>query len=183
MATSSPILDVRGLTVDLPPWADRPQAVSDVSLTLARDEILCVVGESGSGKSVMARAVMRLLPQPHLRASAGSILLDGEDVLRLSDARMRELRGRRVSMIFQEPMTALNPVKTIGAQIEEVLALHTTLRKRERVQRIVEMLAAVRLPNAAHLVDAYPHQLSGGQRQRAMIAMALILEPALVIAD
>ena len=183
MATPSPILDIRNLTVDLPPWADRPQAVSDVSLTLAPDEILCVVGESGSGKSVMARAVMRLLPAPHVRASAGSILLDGEDVLRLSDARMRELRGRRVSMIFQEPMTALNPVKTIGAQIEEVLELHTPLRKRERVQRIVEMLAAVRLANAAQLVDAYPHQLSGGQRQRAMIAMALILEPALVIAD
>ena len=179
----APILDIRGLTVDLPPWADRSQAVSDVSLTLARDEILCVVGESGSGKSVMARAAMRLLPEPHLRASAGAILLDGEDVLRVSAARMRELRGSRVSMIFQEPMTALNPVKTIGSQIEEMLELHTPLAKRERAQRIVDMLAAVRLPEAAQLVAAYPHQLSGGQRQRAMIAMALILEPAVVIAD
>ena len=180
---AAPILDIRGLTVELPPWADRPQAVSDASLALARDEILCVVGESGSGKSVMARAAMRLLPEPHLRVSAGSILLDGEDVLRVSASRMRELRGSRVSMIFQEPMTALNPVKTIGAQIEEMLALHTPLGRRARAERIVEMLGAVRLPDAARLVAAYPHQLSGGQRQRAMIAMALILEPAVVIAD
>jgi peptide/nickel transport system ATP-binding protein len=176
------ILDIRGLTVELPPWADRPQAVSDSSLGLARDEILCVVGESGSGKSVMARAVMGLLPE-HLRASAGAILLEGEDLLRATPSRMREIRGSRVSMIFQEPMTALNPVKTIGAQIDEMLELHARLTRRERARRMVAMLESVRLPDADRLIAAYPHQLSGGQRQRAMIAMALILEPAVVIAD
>ena len=178
----APILDIRGLTVDLPPWSDRPQAVSEASMALARDEILCVVGESGSGKSVMARAVMGLLPE-HLRASAGTIRLEGEDLLRATSSRMREIRGSRVSMIFQEPMTALNPVKTIGAQIDEMLELHTKLSRRERAARIVAMLQSVRLPDADRLLPAYPHQLSGGQRQRAMIAMALILEPAVVIAD
>ena len=170
---SDAILDIRNLTVELPPWADRPQAVSDTSLTLARDEILCVVGESGSGKSVMARAVMGLLPE-HLRASGGAILLEGEDLLRATPSRLREVRGSRVSMIFQEPMTALNPVKTIGAQIDEMLELHTKLSRRERTERIVAMLKSVRLSDAQRLLGAYPHQLSGGQRQRAMIAMALI---------
>src|SRR6476646_6502638 len=124
------ILDIRNLTVDLPPWADRPQAVSELSLALNRTEILCVVGESGSGKSVLARAIMGLLPAPHLRARAGSIRLEGEDVLPAAPARMREIRCSRISMIFQEPMTALNPVKTIGAQIDEVLALHTRMAPR-----------------------------------------------------
>ncbi|HKW12833.1 MAG TPA: ABC transporter ATP-binding protein [Gemmatimonadaceae bacterium] len=179
---AAPILDIRGLTVDLPHWADRPQAVSNAGLTLARDEILCVVGESGSGKSVMARAVMGLLPD-HVRASAGSILLEGEDLLRATPSRMREIRGSRVSMIFQEPMTALNPVKTIGAQIDEMLDLHMKLSRRDRTERIVAMLQSVRLSDSDRLLGAYPHQLSGGQRQRAMIAMALILEPAVVIAD
>ncbi|HSC98778.1 MAG TPA: ABC transporter ATP-binding protein [Casimicrobiaceae bacterium] len=179
---AEPILEIKGLTVDLPPWADRPQAVSETSLALARDEILCVVGESGSGKSVMARAVMRLLPE-HLRASAGAILLEGEDLMRATPSRMREIRGSRVSMIFQEPMTALNPVKTIGAQIDEMLELHTKLSRRKRTEQIIAMLQSVRLPDAERLLESYPHQLSGGQRQRAMIAMALILEPAVVIAD
>ncbi|MEO9161898.1 MAG: ABC transporter ATP-binding protein [Casimicrobiaceae bacterium] len=177
------ILDIRGLTVDLPPWAERPQAVSDVSVALRCNEILCIVGESGSGKSVMARAVMGLLPAPHLRASAGSILLEGEDLLKAAPARMRDIRCSRISMIFQEPMTALNPVKTIGAQIDEVLALHTDLPRRTRMERIVAMLESVRLSDPQRLMRAYPHQISGGQRQRAMIAMALILEPPVVIAD
>ena len=177
------VLDVRGLTVDLPPWADRQQAVSGVSVALQRNEILCVVGESGSGKSVMARAIMGLLPAPHLRASAGSILLDGEDLLQASDSRLREIRSTRIAMIFQEPMTALNPVKTIGAQIDEVLALHTGLLRRSRTERIIAMLESVRLTDPQRLIRAYPHEISGGQRQRAMIAMALILEPAVLIAD
>jgi peptide/nickel transport system ATP-binding protein len=176
------ILDIRGLTVDLPAWADRPQAVSDVSVALNRNEILCVVGESGSGKSVLARAIMGLLPT-HLRASAGSIRLEGEDLLHATPARMRDIRCSRISMIFQEPMTALNPVKTIGAQIDEVLELHTELPRRTRMERIVAMLESVRLSDPQRLVGAYPHQISGGQRQRAMIAMALILEPPVVIAD
>ncbi|MGE5170391.1 MAG: ABC transporter ATP-binding protein [Rudaea sp.] len=177
------ILDVERLTVDLPPWADRPQAVTGVSLNLRRNEILCVVGESGSGKSVMARAIMRLLPAPHLRASAGRVLLDGEDLLKADPTRMRELRCSRISMVFQEPMTALNPVKTIGAQIDEVLALHTDLPRRTRTDRMVAMLESVRLSEAARVMRAYPHEISGGQRQRAMIAMALILEPWVLIAD
>ena len=180
---SETILDVEHLTVDLPAWADRPQAVIDVSLALRRNEILCVVGESGSGKSVMARAIMGLLPAPHLRASAGRVLLDGEDLLKADPARMRAIRASRISMIFQEPMTALNPVKRIGAQIDEVLAVHTNLPQRARTERIAAMLESVRLSDAQRLMRAYPHEISGGQRQRAMIAMALILEPSVVIAD
>ncbi len=181
--TAETILDVRGLTVDLPPWADRRQAVSGVSVALQRNEILCVVGESGSGKSVMARAIMGLLPAPHLCASAGSILLDGEDLLQATASRLREIRSTRIAMIFQEPMTALNPVKTIGAQIDEVLALHTRLPRGSRTERIIAMLDSVRLTDPQRLIGAYPHEISGGQRQRAMIAMALILEPAVLIAD
>jgi peptide/nickel transport system ATP-binding protein len=180
---SQTILDIEQLSVDLPPWADRSQAVTDVSFALRRNEILCVVGESGSGKSVMARAIMGLLPAPHLRASAGRVLLDGEDLLKADAARMRAIRCRRISMIFQEPMTALNPVKTLGAQIDEVLAVHTDLPRRARTDRIAAMLESVRLSDAQHLMRAYPHEISGGQRQRAMIAMALILEPSVLIAD
>ncbi len=177
------LLDIHGLTVDLPPGADRAHAVADVGLNLRHNEILCVVGESGSGKSVMARAIMGLLPQPHLRASAGRILFEGEDLLQAAPTRMRDLRGRRLSMIFQEPMTALNPLMTIGAQIDEVLEIHLDLTRAERHKRIVDTLAAVRLPDPERIIDAYPHEISGGQRQRAMIAMALILDPAVLIAD
>ena len=177
------VLEIRNLTVDLPPWADRPQAVFDFSLTLRHDEILCVVGESGSGKSVMSRAVMGLLPAPHVRASAGEIKLGDEDLLKCSLERLRDIRSQHVSMIFQEPMTALNPVMTIGKQIEEVIKVHTELSKAERLRRIRKMLAAVSLPDPDRMLRAYPHQLSGGQRQRAMIAMALILEPSVLIAD
>ena len=177
------VLEIRNLTVDLPPWADRPKAVFDFSLTLRHDEILCVVGESGSGKSVMSRAVMGLLPAPHVRASAGEIKLGDEDLLKCSPERLRDIRSQHVSMIFQEPMTALNPVMTIGKQIEEVIKVHTELSKAERLRRIRKMLAAVSLPDPDRMLRAYPHQLSGGQRQRAMIAMALILEPSVLIAD
>lgn len=183
MTVAETVLDIRNLTVDLPHWADRPQAVCDFSLSLRRDEILCVVGESGSGKSVMSRAVLGLLPAPHVRASAGEILLDGENLLQATPARLRDIRSRRISMIFQEPMTALNPVMTIGRQIEEVIKVHTDLSKAERLARVRDMLAAVSLPDPDKLIRAYPHQLSGGQRQRAMIAMALILEPGILIAD
>ena len=177
------VLDIRNLTVDLPAWADRPQAVSDFSLSLRHDEVLCVVGESGSGKSVMSRAVMGLLPAPHVRASAGTILLEGEDLLKASMPRLRDIRSRRISMIFQEPMAALNPVMTIGKQIEEVIKVHTGLPRVERMRRIRDTLAAVSLPDPDKILRAFPHQLSGGQRQRAMIAMALILEPSVLIAD
>jgi peptide/nickel transport system ATP-binding protein len=177
------VLEIRNLTVDLPSWADRPQAVSNVSLSLKQGEILCVVGESGSGKSVMSRAVMGLLPAPHVRASAGRIFLQGEDLLESSPARMRGIRSKSISMIFQEPMTALNPVMTIGKQIEEVLKVHTLATKAERLLQMTNMLTAVGLQEPSKLLRSFPHQLSGGQRQRAMIAMALILEPLVLIAD
>jgi peptide/nickel transport system ATP-binding protein len=177
------LLEISGLTVDLPVGADRPHAVEDISLTLGRDEILCVVGESGSGKSVMARSILGLLPQPRLRPSAGRILFNGEDLLRASPARLRDIRGGAIAMIFQEPMTALNPLMTIGRQIDEVVATHTNLPRAARSRRAVDMFRAVRLPSADSIGHAYPHELSGGQRQRAMIAMALILEPAIIIAD
>jgi peptide/nickel transport system ATP-binding protein len=180
---TSPLLEIHALRVDLPPGADRAHAVDDVTLTLDTDEILCVVGESGSGKSVMARAIMGLLPVPRVRVGAGKILFGSEDLVRVSDARMRDMRGKDVAMIFQEPMTALNPVMTIGRQISEVLAVHARLTGQAARQRVAEILAAVKLPDPHALLDAYPHQLSGGQRQRAMIAMALILGPRVLIAD
>ena len=176
------VLEIRGLTVDLPEGADRRHAVSDVSLELHRNEILCLVGESGSGKSVTSRAVMGLLAHG-VRSSAGEILFRGEDLLRATPKRMRELRGSLVSMIFQEPMTALNPLKRVGDQVDEVLAVHTPMPKSKRTERIVELFEAVQLPEPRRLLRSFPHQLSGGQRQRAMIAMALALEPAVLIAD
>ena len=181
--TTAPVLDIRGLTVRLPARADRENAIEDVSLKVQPHEILCVVGESGSGKSVTAHTVMGLLPPKQLVATAGQIMLQGEDLLTKSPAEMRALRGARMSMIFQEPMTALNPVVNVGDQIEEVLRIHTRMTPRERVARIIEVMDAVKLPEPETLRKSFPHQLSGGQRQRIMIAAALALEPALLIAD
>jgi peptide/nickel transport system ATP-binding protein len=176
------VLSIEGLTVDLPSGSDRAHGVESVSLEVGAGEIVCVVGESGSGKSVTAQSVMGLLPQ-ELKASAGRVLLEGEELLSATPTRLRDLRGKRMSMIFQEPMTALNPVMTLGDQIAEVLAIHTSLSSPERRQRVLEIMRAVRLPEPERLVDAYPHQISGGQRQRIMIAAALVLDPALLIAD
>ena len=177
------VLDVRGLTVRLPPNADRLHAVEDVSLNVKRGEVVCIVGESGSGKSVTAFSVMGLLPKRDLVPTAGEILLEGEDVLKAGPARLRDLRGTRMAMIFQEPMTALNPVLTVGDQIDEVLRIHTKLGAAERRARAIEIMEAIRLPDPERLYDAYPHQLSGGQRQRIMIAAAMVLDPHLLIAD
>ena len=141
-----------------------------------------MVGESGSGKSVTAQAVMGLLPR-ELTASKGRILLEGENVLEATPARLRDLRGTRMAMIFQEPMTALNPVMTLGDQIAEVLEIHTELSEPDRRQRVLQIMRAVHLPEPERLIDVYPHQISGGQRQRIMIAAALVLDPALLIAD
>ena len=177
------LLEIRGLTVALPPDADRTNAVEDIHLSLSRNEVLCMVGESGSGKSVTAHAVMGLLPEPHVRIAGGEIVFEGQTITSLNPASWRDLRGRRMGMIFQEPMSALNPVMRIGAQIEEVLRAHTTMSAAERQRRVVELLDAVGLPEPQTLREVYPFRLSGGQRQRVMIAGALALEPALLIAD
>jgi peptide/nickel transport system ATP-binding protein len=179
---ASPILEVRDVSIALPKGGDRPHAVSNVSFTVNPGEIVCLVGESGSGKSVIAFSAMGLLPK-NLPVTSGSITLQGEDVTRASEARLRELRCTKMGMIFQEPMTALNPVMRCGEQIDEVLAEHTDLSAAQRRAKIIEMIEQVHLPDPPRMYDSFPHQLSGGQRQRIMIAMALILNPALLIAD
>jgi peptide/nickel transport system ATP-binding protein len=182
VSAPAPVLEVRDLTVALPATADRRNAVDRASFTVHRGEIVCLVGESGSGKSMIAHAVMGLLPR-NLRATGGDVVLDGENLLAASPARLRALRCTRMAMIFQEPMTALNPVMRCGDQIDEVLATHTALDAEERRAKVRDILRAVHLPDPERMVASYPHQLSGGQRQRIMIAMALVLEPALLIAD
>ncbi len=178
----TPVLEIAGLSIALPGGGDRARAVDDVSLSVAAGEIVCVVGESGSGKSVTAFSVMGLLAKA-LKPVAGAIKLEGEDLLTATPQRLRALRGDRMAMIFQEPMTALNPVLTIGDQIEEVLRIHTDLGPAERRAQVLAMLESMRLPEPERMHASYPHQISGGQRQRVMIAAALILDPALLIAD
>ncbi|AWP74820.1 ABC transporter ATP-binding protein [Bordetella bronchiseptica] len=173
------VLEVSGLAIR----AGARTLVQDVTLSLAQGEILCLVGESGSGKSLTASAVMGLLPG-NLGVSAGSIRLDGEDLTAASPARMQALRGDRMAMVFQEPMTSLNPLMRVGRQIAEVLQVHRPDLGAGQVRaRVLELMGDVHLPTPEALMDAFPHQLSGGQRQRIMIAMALALEPALIIAD
>jgi peptide/nickel transport system ATP-binding protein len=182
-ANSAALLEISNLFVKLPDGAERPHAVEDVSYTLNHNEILCVVGESGSGKSITARAIMGLLPAPHVRVDQGSILFNGEELTEAKESRLREIRGGEISMIFQEPMTALNPVMTIGKQIDEVIRFHTKIKKRDRRERALELIDQVHLPEPEHIITSYPHELSGGQRQRSMIAMALAMEPKILIAD
>jgi peptide/nickel transport system ATP-binding protein len=182
MAEAAPVLAIEGLTVALPKGSDRPHAIEDIGFSVGAGEIVCVVGESGSGKSVTAQTVMGLLPR-ELSATAGVVRLEGENVLAATPARLRDLRGTRMAMIFQEPMTALNPVMTVGDQIAEVLEIHTSLSEADRRQRVLQIMRAVHLPEPERLIDVYPHQISGGQRQRIMIAAALVLDPALLIAD
>src|ERR1041384_4691358 len=177
-----PVLEVRNLSVALPPGADRVHAVEKVSFTVSPGEIVCLVGESGSGKSVIAFPARGLLAK-RLKPVAGEIRLEGENVLAASEERLRELRCTRMSMIFQEPMTALNPVMTCGDQIDEVLRTHTKLDPAARRAKILAILGRVKLPEPERIYASYPHQLSGGQRQRIMIAMALVLDPVLLIAD
>ena len=182
MADKKPVLEVRNLSVALPAGADRVHAVEKVSFTVNPGEIVCLVGESGSGKSVIAFTVMGLLAKA-LKPTDGEILLEGENILAAGETRLRELRCTRMSMIFQEPMTALNPVMTCGQQIDEVLETHTKLDAAERKAKIIAILTRVKLPEPERIYASYPHQLSGGQRQRIMIAMALVLDPVLLIAD
>ncbi|MDR1988994.1 MAG: ABC transporter ATP-binding protein, partial [Acidobacteriaceae bacterium] len=176
------MLQVRHLTTafDLPSGA--APAVNDVSLDIVSGETLGLVGESGSGKSVTALSIMRLVQSPG-RITSGQILFKGRDLLALSEAGMCQVRGKEIGLIFQEPMTALNPVFTVGDQIGETLRVHAALPRRDARARAIELLDAVRVPNASARVDDYPHQLSGGMRQRVLIAIAIACNPSLVIAD
>src|ERR1700754_1490301 len=177
------VLDVRNLQTVFFTNSGLFKAVDDISFSVRRGETLAIVGESGCGKSVTALSIMRLVPDPPGRIVGGSVLLEGTDLLGLDEDRMRQVRGNRISMIFQEPMTSLNPVMRIGDQITEALRLHQNMTAKQAWARAVEMLKLVRIPEAERRAREYPHQLSGGMRQRAMIAMALACRPALLIAD
>lgn len=176
------VLDVRNLTIGLPASADRPHAVSDISFSIEAGRILCLVGESGSGKSVIANAVMGLLPK-QLGPAIGSVQLQHSEILNAPQGQLRGLRGTTMAMVFQEPMTALNPTMSCGAQVAELLKQHTRLNGAQQRQEILDIFTRVKLPEPERIYASYPHQLSGGQRQRIVIAMALILKPALLICD
>jgi peptide/nickel transport system ATP-binding protein len=177
------VLDVKGLQTVFFTNSGLFRAVDEVSFAVHRGETLAIVGESGCGKSVTALSVMRLVPDPPGRIIGGSVMLEGIDLLGLDEAQMRAIRGNRISMIFQEPMTSLNPVMRIGDQITEAVRLHRPMTRKDAWKQAVEMLRLVRIPVPEQRALEYPHQLSGGMRQRAMIAMALACRPALLIAD
>ncbi len=177
------LLEVRGLRTHFFSEEGTSRAVDGVDLVIHEGETLGVVGESGCGKSVTALSILRLVPIPPGRIVEGQILFRGKDLLTLSEAEMREVRGNDVAMIFQEPMTALNPVYTVGDQIIEAVRLHRGLGKAAARERAIEMLTRVGIPSPAARVDEYPHQLSGGMRQRVMIAMAMSCDPKLLVAD
>jgi peptide/nickel transport system ATP-binding protein len=176
------VLSIDRLSIELPPGSDRKLAADQVSLSVARNEIVCLVGESGSGKSLVAYAAIGLLPGT-VRAVGGNVWFEGTDLLTLSEPQLRRVRGERIAMIFQEPLSALNPVMRISDQIAEVLRFHGQSNRRRINSEVVKLLASVSLPDPESLCREYPFRLSGGQRQRVMIAMALALEPALLIAD
>ena len=182
-ATGQPLIEARDVAVSFAVEGGVVEAVRNVSFTLHAGQTTALVGESGSGKSVTARAVMRLLSRRATVGAGTHILFKGQDMAKLSDREMRKLRGNRISMIFQEPMSSLNPVYTVGKQIVEVLRLHQKLSLKDARARAVELLEEVRIPDPASRVNQYPHQLSGGQRQRVMIAMALANRPDVLIAD
>ena len=177
------LLDVKGLTTHF--FTDRgiARAVDDVSFELREGETLSIVGESGCGKSVTALSIMGLIPNPPGKVINGSIHFNGTNLLNLSERAMRRIRGNKISMIFQEPMTSLNPVFKIGGQIAEVLQLHQNLNKKDAWDRAIDLLKQVRIPSPEERVNDYPHQMSGGMRQRVMIAIALACDPKIIIAD
>ncbi len=179
----APLLEVKGLTTVFDTERGRAVAVDGVDLYVERGETLGIVGESGCGKSVTALSIMRLVPSPPGRITSGEILFDGRNLLALSDREIRRIRGAEIAMIFQEPMTSLNPVFTVGYQVAEAIRVHRGLSKRAAMQEAVRMLEMVEIPDAAARARDYPHQLSGGMRQRVMIAMALSCNPRLLIAD
>ncbi|MGI8526673.1 MAG: ABC transporter ATP-binding protein [Pseudolabrys sp.] len=180
---AAPLLVVEGLKTYFDLRQGVVKAVDGVSFTLAPGETLAIVGESGCGKSVTALSLMRLVPDPPGRIAGGTVKLAGVDLLKLDDAAMRHARGKDIAMIFQEPMTSLNPVLTIGSQIAEVVLLHEPLNRQQGWEKAAEMLRLARIPEPEQRAKEYPHQLSGGMRQRAMIAMALACNPKVLIAD
>ncbi|MFN3970864.1 MAG: ABC transporter ATP-binding protein [Gemmobacter sp.] len=180
---AAPVLDVRGLKTVFRTRSGEVHAVNDVSFHLASGELLGVVGESGSGKSVTMMSLLGLLPSPPAEVRAGEVLLGGVDVLRMTAEELRAVRGRRVGFVFQDPMTSLNPVFTVGNQVMEPLRTHLGLDKRAAEARAVELLELVGIPDARRRLDDYPHQFSGGMRQRVMIAIALACDPEVLIAD
>ena len=180
---SEPLLRVRNLVTRFRTGRGTVTAVNNVSFDVAAGETLAIVGESGSGKSVTALSILRLIPDPPGHIESGQILFDGQDLLKMSDAEIRAVRGDRIAMIFQEPMSSLNPSLTVGMQVGEPINLHRKLPWRQALEKARELLGMVRMSDTASRVTAYPHQFSGGMRQRAMIAMALACEPQLIIAD
>jgi oligopeptide/dipeptide ABC transporter ATP-binding protein len=184
MTPSGPplLLEIAGLATEISTTTGSHPALDGVSVTLPRGGTLGIVGESGSGKSMLALSIMRLLP-PTIRVTSGSIRLDGEDLLRLDERAMRRVRGARVALVFQEPMTALNPLQPIGWQVAEMLVVHRRLSRADALRRAIALLDRVGIPDAARRAGEHPHRLSGGLRQRVVIAMALACEPALLIAD
>ena len=178
-----PLLTVKNLSVDFEIRGGVVPVIDDISFDLQAGETLCLVGESGCGKSMTALAIMGLIPSPPGKRASGSILFEGEDLIMASDKRKGEIRGNEISMVFQEPMTSLNPVYTVGEQISETLRKHQNLSNIQAKDKTVELLELVRIPIAGNRVNNYPHQLSGGMRQRVMIAMALACNPKILLAD
>ncbi len=181
--SGEPLLRLESLKVYFRTRRGLVRAVDGVSLSLARGRTLGIVGESGSGKSVLARSLLRLLPERTVIRVGGRILFDGQDLCQLSEAELRRIRGRRIAMVFQDPMTSLNPVIPIGRQIAQVLKYHLGMQPRAAADRALELLASVGVPSPRQRLEEFPHQLSGGMRQRAMIALALACDPELLITD